>query len=212
MPRLASPRLVPCSDIFFPYSVDFRGRAYPIPPHLSHIGSDLCRGMMRFARGRPLGERGFFWLLVHFSNLMGVDKCSLQERYEYGRAKLDEIVAAVDEVLAEQAREFPHAGPHAPVYPSPFTPGPAPLRTPGQEAEAAGPVGSDAPASASAPASTSARAEEKGAGAGAGGLSAADRAVRAQREREREQELQQRIAQRKEELKHLSEKVALATD
>ena len=30
--------------IFFPSNIDFRGRAYPIPPNLNHLGSDLCRG------------------------------------------------------------------------------------------------------------------------------------------------------------------------
>jgi DNA-directed RNA polymerase len=33
--------------IFLPHNLDFRGRAYPIPPHLSHVGSDLCRGLVR---------------------------------------------------------------------------------------------------------------------------------------------------------------------
>mgnify|MGYP001811152965 CR=1 FL=1 len=29
---------------FFPHNVDFRGRAYPMHPHLNHLGSDLARG------------------------------------------------------------------------------------------------------------------------------------------------------------------------
>lgn len=49
---------------FFPHNVDFRGRAYPIPPHLNHMGSDICRGLLLFAEGRPLGPRGLFWLKV----------------------------------------------------------------------------------------------------------------------------------------------------
>lgn len=32
---------------YFPYNMDFRGRAYPIPPNLNHLGSDLCRGMLQ---------------------------------------------------------------------------------------------------------------------------------------------------------------------
>ena len=28
-------------EIYFPYNLDFRGRAYPVPPHLSNVGSDL---------------------------------------------------------------------------------------------------------------------------------------------------------------------------
>lgn len=33
-------------DIFYPWNLDFRGRAYPIPPNLNHLGSDMCRGML----------------------------------------------------------------------------------------------------------------------------------------------------------------------
>ena len=41
---------------FFPYNVDFRGRAYPVSPYLSHIGDDLCRGVLVFDERRPLGK------------------------------------------------------------------------------------------------------------------------------------------------------------
>jgi DNA-directed RNA polymerase len=59
---------------YLPHSVDFRGRAYPIPPHLSHVGSDLSRGLLKFSQGFPLGERGLFWLKVQLANMYGYDK------------------------------------------------------------------------------------------------------------------------------------------
>jgi DNA-directed RNA polymerase len=31
---------------YFPVNMDFRGRAYPIPPHLSPTGSDISRGLL----------------------------------------------------------------------------------------------------------------------------------------------------------------------
>ena len=34
------------TEIYFPMNVDFRGRVYPIPPHINHIGSDVCRGLL----------------------------------------------------------------------------------------------------------------------------------------------------------------------
>jgi len=43
---------------YFPSNLDFRGRVYPIPPYLHHLGSDLSRGLLTFAEGKPLGERG----------------------------------------------------------------------------------------------------------------------------------------------------------
>jgi len=58
-------------EIFFPYNVDFRGRAYPVPPHLSIVGSDLCRALLMFANPKPLGKNGLYWLKVHLANLAG---------------------------------------------------------------------------------------------------------------------------------------------
>lgn len=33
-------------QIYFPHNMDFRGRVYPIPPHLNHMGSDVNRGLL----------------------------------------------------------------------------------------------------------------------------------------------------------------------
>ena len=54
--------------------MDFRGRAYPIPPHLNHMGNDLCRGMMEFAEAKPLGKRGIEWLKIQIATLAGISK------------------------------------------------------------------------------------------------------------------------------------------
>ena len=70
-------------EIYFPYNMDFRGRAYPIPPHFSNVGSDLCRGMLLFAEPKALGERGLFWLKVHLANLAGKDKMTFDERAKF---------------------------------------------------------------------------------------------------------------------------------
>lgn len=43
---------------YFPHNMDFRGRAYPIPPYLNHMGADHCRGLLMFGKGRELGEKG----------------------------------------------------------------------------------------------------------------------------------------------------------
>jgi len=58
-------------EVYFPYNVDFRGRAYPVPPHLSIVGSDLCRALLVFAHPKPLGKNGLYWLKVHLANLAG---------------------------------------------------------------------------------------------------------------------------------------------
>jgi len=65
---------------YFPHNMDFRGRAYPIPAYLNHMGADHVRGLLRFAKGKELGEHGLRWLKVHLANVFGFDKASLRER------------------------------------------------------------------------------------------------------------------------------------
>lgn len=48
--------------------MDFRGRVYPCPPHLNHLGSDMARSLLCFAKGEPLGPNGLNWLKVSFEN------------------------------------------------------------------------------------------------------------------------------------------------
>lgn len=76
---------------FFPFNMDFRGRAYPIPPHLNHLGSDVCRGLLLFDKPRRLGTHGLRWLKIHMSNLMGVDKVSFDDREAYIDDNLAEV-------------------------------------------------------------------------------------------------------------------------
>ncbi|KAJ7468690.1 DNA/RNA polymerase [Mycena latifolia] len=83
-------------DTFYlPHNVDFRGRAYPIPPHLNHIGDDLSRGLLIFAEKKPLGVRGFRWLKIHLANLYGFDKANFDERQAFTEAHMDDIYDSV---------------------------------------------------------------------------------------------------------------------
>jgi DNA-directed RNA polymerase, mitochondrial len=88
-------------DIYFPYNLDFRGRAYPVPPHLSTVGSDLSRGLLTFSKKKPLGERGFYWLKVHLANLGGNDKISFDDRAKHTESNMDRIIAAVNDPFGE---------------------------------------------------------------------------------------------------------------
>ena len=77
--------------IYFPHSVDFRGRAYPIPPILNHIGPDVSRGLLKFANGKELGTIGLQWLKIHLANLYGYDKASLREREKFAMDNINEV-------------------------------------------------------------------------------------------------------------------------
>ena len=81
---------------YFPHNVDFRGRAYPVPPQLNHMGADNCRGLLLFGKGRELGEAGLRWLKVHVANVFGYDKASLQERCDFATNHISDIYDSVN--------------------------------------------------------------------------------------------------------------------
>ncbi|RKP13775.1 hypothetical protein BJ684DRAFT_1797, partial [Piptocephalis cylindrospora] len=84
------------SPFFFPHNLDFRGRAYPIPPLFNHLGNDLCRGLLEFAEGKPLGSRGLQWLKIQVASLAGYDKASHEERLTYADEHYADIEDSVD--------------------------------------------------------------------------------------------------------------------
>ncbi|EGF79316.1 hypothetical protein BATDEDRAFT_35464 [Batrachochytrium dendrobatidis JAM81] len=85
--------------IFFPHNLDFRGRAYPMPPNLNHIGNDLCRGLLKFKVAKPLGENGMRWLKIQVSNLAGNDKASLDNRAKFAEDHRKDIIDSAEHPL-----------------------------------------------------------------------------------------------------------------
>lgn len=88
-------RAVLNETLYFPHSMDFRGRAYPIPPYLNHMGADNARGMLVFGNGKELGAEGLTWLKIHLANVAGYDKASLKEREDFTMKHLDDIYDSV---------------------------------------------------------------------------------------------------------------------
>jgi DNA-directed RNA polymerase len=86
--------------IYFPHRLDFRGRAYAASTSLNPQGSDEVRGLLEFAEGKPLGERGVFWLGVHGANLFGNDKVSLDDRAKWAWDHITDAMAVVADPLA----------------------------------------------------------------------------------------------------------------
>eukprot|EP01126_Amoeba_proteus_P001761 TRINITY_DN10534_c0_g1_i10.p1 TRINITY_DN10534_c0_g1~~TRINITY_DN10534_c0_g1_i10.p1 ORF type:complete len:702 (-),score=142.88 TRINITY_DN10534_c0_g1_i10:30-1925(-) len=87
-------------EFYFPHNMDFRGRVYPIPGHLNHIGSDLGRGLLCFARGKPLGKRGWIWLQIHLANVAGYSKATHGERLRYVAENLEEFIEVAEQPLS----------------------------------------------------------------------------------------------------------------
>lgn len=86
-------------EMYFPFNVDFRGRVYPIPPHLNHLGSDLSRSLLIFKEPKRLGENGLRWLKIHLANLYGVNKCSFDDRVAFVDQHLDQIIDSARQPL-----------------------------------------------------------------------------------------------------------------
>ena len=60
-------------EIFFPTSMDFRGRFYYRPPYLNPQGNDVSRSLLLFAKSKPITEENHLsWLRIHGANLYGL--------------------------------------------------------------------------------------------------------------------------------------------
>lgn len=79
--------------IWFPYQMDFRGRLYPIPVLLQPQGSDLAKGLLRFAEGKKVkdDENAIKWLKIHGANVYGYDKGSYKERVDWVHNNIEQI-------------------------------------------------------------------------------------------------------------------------
>ena len=88
--------------IYFPLNIDFRGRVYPISPHVNHIGSDTVRGMMMFSKKKRLGERGWFWLNVNLANKFGFDKVPNRERFEWALQRKEKVLKVAQDPLSNR--------------------------------------------------------------------------------------------------------------
>ncbi|KAJ6649912.1 DNA-directed RNA polymerase, mitochondrial [Pseudolycoriella hygida] len=85
---------------WLPHNMDFRGRVYPIPPHLNHLGADLARSLLVFHQAKPLGENGFSWLKLHCINLTGHKKRdSIENRLLYAEEMMENIIDSADKPL-----------------------------------------------------------------------------------------------------------------
>lgn len=88
-------------EFYYPCQLDFRTRAYPVPPHLNHQGPDLCRGLLEFGEGKPIGDHGMRSLAIEAANCWGhgIDKMSYDRRVEWVMDHMKQVVEAVSRKL-----------------------------------------------------------------------------------------------------------------
>lgn len=70
-------------------------------PHLNHLGNDLCRGLLIFADGKPLGPSGLRWIKIQLANLYGgsVGKMSFDDRAAFAEDRMEEILDSAERPL-----------------------------------------------------------------------------------------------------------------
>lgn len=68
--------------IYFPHTVDWRGRVYPVAGcgSINPQGNDLGKSLLEFAHGKAIGPDGGKWLAIHLANTWGNDKVSFADR------------------------------------------------------------------------------------------------------------------------------------
>ena len=86
-------------EFYFPHQIDWRGRAYSVVPVVNPQADDKGRALVEFARGKPLGKRGGYWLSVQLANLHGQDKLSFDDRVRWTENNREAILASVDRPL-----------------------------------------------------------------------------------------------------------------
>lgn len=94
--------------IWFPYQMDFRGRMYPIPVLLHPQGSDLAKGLLRFAEGKTIdNEEAKEWFLIQGANMYGYDKASYKDRVKWTEQNSVMIINCAEKPL--EHREWTEA-------------------------------------------------------------------------------------------------------
>src|SRR5436309_394097 len=93
-------RLLDEPRFYFPHQLDHRGRAYPVPQLINAQSDDGGRSLLEFADGKPLGERGAYWLAIHLANCYWKkDKVSFEGRARWVNEHEREIIAFADNPL-----------------------------------------------------------------------------------------------------------------
>lgn len=90
--------------IYFPYQLDFRGRAYVVGVGgVNPQGADYGKSLVTFANGKPiLTDTDLDWLKIHGANVFGFDKASLQGRVDWVAEHHDLILRSAADPIGER--------------------------------------------------------------------------------------------------------------
>ena len=88
--------------IYFPHTMDFRGRLYPAPMYLNPQGNKLAKGLLEFSEGKAIASNEAAWeLAVHGANCFGYDKVSMDQRIDWVEENTDRILQVAVDPMAD---------------------------------------------------------------------------------------------------------------
>lgn len=90
----AAAMMAEYEKFWIPVRLDFRGRQYAGTPSLSYSASDVHRGLLLMGEAKEPGPRGEWWKLVHAANCFGHDKLPFEERAQWARDHIPNMVKA----------------------------------------------------------------------------------------------------------------------
>lgn len=91
------------SSIWFAYYADFRGRAYSRAGGISPQGTDLEKGLIRFAGGKPLATpEAVWWFKAHGASKYGLDKISFENRVRWVDEQHETLLAIADDPVGRR--------------------------------------------------------------------------------------------------------------
>ncbi len=88
---------------YYVYRCDFRGRVYAASTGVSPQGPDQSKALIEFAEGKPLGERGLYWLKVHGANKWGEDKSPYDARVKWIEERHEQWIAVANDPVANRS-------------------------------------------------------------------------------------------------------------
>lgn len=87
--------------IYFPISVDFRGRVYPVPYFLQPQGPEWAKSLLSFQESQQMTESGQMWLYAHVAARWGLDKSPYIERIKWTESNMDLVRRIGEDPLSE---------------------------------------------------------------------------------------------------------------
>ena len=88
-------------DIWFPVSLDFRGRVYPIPYFLQPQGPEWAKSLLNFQESAQVDESSVHWLYIHAASRWGLDKDSYEERVKWADSNIELLRRIGDNPMAD---------------------------------------------------------------------------------------------------------------